>query len=312
MWRFFYIYILVRDSHQKIDYDYRFGFNGQEKDNEVAGIGNSNTAQFWQYDTRLGRRWNLDPKPQIRISDYAVMGNNPLVNTDVLGDRYHLFGIKKKGKLTGAGVSATVYIQGKGASAARARQLNKLARKTFKTKTVDGVKVAFKINYVYDSKKLEKDLGIGENILVFAKGGVTDRGKPVDGLTIGERPSPGNDNVHRVGRKTTVSTLTSVKRQNETAMHETGHLIGLDERYDDNGDPQPGFKGNVMAVTGSELHIVQYRSIINNAKLIFKNSHSMSPLLISNPRIFLDDVHTKGKHPYSHEDMFINHGQSKK
>lgn len=27
---------------------YRYGFNGQEKDNEVSGVGNSNTAEYWQ------------------------------------------------------------------------------------------------------------------------------------------------------------------------------------------------------------------------------------------------------------------------
>ena len=32
---------------------YRFGFNGQEKDNEVAGFGNITTAEFWEYDCRL-------------------------------------------------------------------------------------------------------------------------------------------------------------------------------------------------------------------------------------------------------------------
>src|SRR5690606_18721571 len=40
---------------------YKYGFNGQEKDNEVYGDGNSYTAEFWQYDPRLGRRWNVDP-----------------------------------------------------------------------------------------------------------------------------------------------------------------------------------------------------------------------------------------------------------
>jgi hypothetical protein len=40
---------------------YPFGFNGQEKDNEVYGEGNSYTAECWQYDPRLGRRWNLHP-----------------------------------------------------------------------------------------------------------------------------------------------------------------------------------------------------------------------------------------------------------
>ncbi len=66
---------------------YRFGFNGQEKDNEIAGRGNSMTAQFWKYDTRLGRRSNLDPFDQIGISNYAVNGLNPIYYNDPLGDK---------------------------------------------------------------------------------------------------------------------------------------------------------------------------------------------------------------------------------
>ena len=70
---------------------YRFGFNGQEKDNEIAGPGNHNTALFWEYDTRTARRWNLDPKPHIGISDYSVLGNNPIFNVDPNGD--YFFGL---------------------------------------------------------------------------------------------------------------------------------------------------------------------------------------------------------------------------
>ena len=65
---------------------YRFGFNAQEKDDEVYGKGNLMTAKFWEYDTRLGRRWNLDPKPRVGISDYSVMDGNPIWKNDVLGD----------------------------------------------------------------------------------------------------------------------------------------------------------------------------------------------------------------------------------
>ncbi|MEZ4929190.1 MAG: hypothetical protein R2777_04175 [Chitinophagales bacterium] len=35
--------------------DYRFGFNGMEKDDEVSGDGNQYTTEFRQYDPRLGR-----------------------------------------------------------------------------------------------------------------------------------------------------------------------------------------------------------------------------------------------------------------
>ena len=44
------------------------------------------TAEFWQYDARLGRRWNLDPKSQMSISDYATFANNPIYNIDPNGD----------------------------------------------------------------------------------------------------------------------------------------------------------------------------------------------------------------------------------
>ncbi len=61
---------------------YRYGFNGQEKVDEISGSGNHNTALFGELDTRLGRRWNLDPKPNLSVSQYAVFGNNPIWQSD--------------------------------------------------------------------------------------------------------------------------------------------------------------------------------------------------------------------------------------
>jgi TolA-binding protein len=73
----------------KGDTSYRFGFNGQMQDNEFAGKdGAHTTAMYWEYDSRIGRRWNLDPKPQISISDYACFANNPILYSDVLGDKF--------------------------------------------------------------------------------------------------------------------------------------------------------------------------------------------------------------------------------
>jgi|GEM_PF-5357502 len=67
---------------------YRFGFNGQEKVNEIAGIGNHNTAEFWEYDTRTGRRWNIDPKTSMKPdqSSFSTFSGNPIWFNDVLGD----------------------------------------------------------------------------------------------------------------------------------------------------------------------------------------------------------------------------------
>ncbi len=67
---------------------YRFGFNGQEKDDEVDGLGNTMSAEFWEYDARLGRRWNCDPafreKPWASV--YQTFSNNPILYVDPDGD----------------------------------------------------------------------------------------------------------------------------------------------------------------------------------------------------------------------------------
>lgn len=59
--------------------------------NEIKGIGNSYTAEFWEYDPRLGRRWNLDPRPNVSISPYATLSNNPIWFNDIKGDTTYKF-----------------------------------------------------------------------------------------------------------------------------------------------------------------------------------------------------------------------------
>jgi YD repeat-containing protein len=74
--------------------EYRFGFNNQEKDDEISGPGNHNTATFWEYDSRLGRRWNQDPVTKPWESLYATNYNNSIVFTDPLG----LFGSRQEAR----------------------------------------------------------------------------------------------------------------------------------------------------------------------------------------------------------------------
>lgn len=57
------------------------------KDNEVYGAeGTSYTAEFWQYDTRTGRRWNLDPVDKPWQSRYSTFSGNPIARVDPKGD----------------------------------------------------------------------------------------------------------------------------------------------------------------------------------------------------------------------------------
>ncbi|MBI3134272.1 MAG: hypothetical protein HYZ14_06300 [Bacteroidetes bacterium] len=67
--------------------NYRYGYNGMEKDPEVSGNGNSYTTQFRQYDPRLGRWKSLDPLMALfpNVSAFNGFGNNPIFYVDPLG-----------------------------------------------------------------------------------------------------------------------------------------------------------------------------------------------------------------------------------
>jgi hypothetical protein len=64
---------------------YRFSINGQEKESDLNE--NITTALFWEYDSRIGRRWNVDPVLNVSISPYVCFDNNPIWFTDVLGNQ---------------------------------------------------------------------------------------------------------------------------------------------------------------------------------------------------------------------------------
>ena len=74
--------------------EYRFGFNGQQKDDEIYNEGNAYSAQFWEYDARLGRRWNIDPKPNPSISDYVCFANNSISKIDPNGDTTYVYTVE--------------------------------------------------------------------------------------------------------------------------------------------------------------------------------------------------------------------------
>ena len=63
---------------------YRYSINAQEKETDLNE--NITTAEFWEYDSRIGRRWNVDPKPNISISPYNCFAGNPIFYPDMKGD----------------------------------------------------------------------------------------------------------------------------------------------------------------------------------------------------------------------------------
>ncbi len=66
--------------------DYRYGYNTQERVDEIAGEGNHYTAEYWEYDPRAARRWNLDPRPVVGLTPSGTFQSNPIVAADIFGD----------------------------------------------------------------------------------------------------------------------------------------------------------------------------------------------------------------------------------
>jgi hypothetical protein len=66
--------------------NYKYGFNTQEKDNEIAGENNIYSAEYWEYDARVAKRWNVDPVYKEYESPYVCFGNNPICFVDINGD----------------------------------------------------------------------------------------------------------------------------------------------------------------------------------------------------------------------------------
>jgi RHS repeat-associated protein len=73
---------------------YRFGFNGQEKDDEVKGVGNSINFKYRIHDPRLGRFLSVDPLAPIYAynSPYAFAENKLGLGKELEGLELWLFG----------------------------------------------------------------------------------------------------------------------------------------------------------------------------------------------------------------------------
>ena len=62
---------------------YRYGFNGQEINNEISQHGNSYITEFRQYEVRIGRWLSIDPliKKYPGLSPYVAFNAKPILQT---------------------------------------------------------------------------------------------------------------------------------------------------------------------------------------------------------------------------------------
>jgi RHS repeat-associated protein len=80
-------YLTLSKSKKSTCRDYRYGFNGMEKDNEVKGEGNSVNYKARIQDTRLGRFLSVDPLTTKYpwYTPYQFAGNKPTQAIDLDG-----------------------------------------------------------------------------------------------------------------------------------------------------------------------------------------------------------------------------------
>jgi len=82
--------------------DYRYGFQGQEKDDEIKGEGNSLNYTFRMHDPRMGRFFAVDPleKDFPWNSPYAFAENKVIAFTELEGAEslYYQVSLDQKGK----------------------------------------------------------------------------------------------------------------------------------------------------------------------------------------------------------------------
>ncbi|HTA63731.1 MAG TPA: hypothetical protein VK835_14805, partial [Bacteroidia bacterium] len=214
---------------------YRYGMNGQEKDDEVYGVGNLNTAEFWEYDTRLGRRWNTDPVVKEWESPYATFANNPSLMVDPNGADA---GTKKVDNGDGTGqatINTTIYMVNGGVSAT---QFNNY---------VNGY--TGRIQGVYNGQQFTENgvaYSLTVNVNIVVAGSVAQAkqlmqqagGKGTSNiLTVGTQdPNPGMNPLNLLQNDSKIygsgnQGFANVNQPGADA-HEFGHLIGLGDRYD--------------------------------------------------------------------------------
>jgi hypothetical protein len=127
---------------------YRYGLNGQEMDNELNSIDGAYTsAEYWQYDARLGRRWNVDPlfNKYPEQSSYSTFNNNPTLYEDPIGES-GIASIDKKTKTITVKSNFIIYggAANKFLAATTAKDIQRIWNAAAGKVVIDGIEYAVK------------------------------------------------------------------------------------------------------------------------------------------------------------------------
>jgi RHS repeat-associated protein len=259
--------------------NYRYGFNGKEKDNEVKGDDNSYDFGARMYDPRVGRWFAPDKmeKKYADLSPYNFVNNNPILFIDYDGNDFGILIDHNNKKIL---IVADIYT-----TSSKTYDQAVRASKMWNSKsaTVEGYEVAFHMSVklpslsrlssqdLLDPKKIEENTlkdsntDIGNAYL----GNEGSESAAVD-LTLGNVVGGFTEN----GKTVTMNSEASegdLGQFKSLVAHEFGHLFGLDDKHKKDGTVKQFYGGDkgIMAYIGLQLNPVSdndVTQILNYAK----------------------------------------------
>ena len=219
-------------NRHKAGNEYRYGVQGQEKDDEVSGEGNSYTAEFWQYDCRVDRWLSRDPKASSFSwqSSYSSMNNNPLMFADPLGD-------SSWGTIDDVNKIATLHVTGKVIDKSGT---NVDVQEAISDMTAD-IEATFQgsVEYNGEQYKFETDIQLEEvtnlndisssdHLFVLSKNAKKDRR-----LANGVSSRIGGKVAFIGSEQYATKSVFSWGSNTRPTVHEFGHLMGLKHTVED-------------------------------------------------------------------------------